>query len=119
MAIVEALPEAAGGRRRLALRSPATLEPIGELEGATADDVRAAVERARKAQPAWAELGLRERARHLRRALRVLLAREREFAAAIANETGKSEVVILSTEIVPACDAIEYWAKRARRVLAD
>ena len=43
MAIVEALQApAAGGRRRIQLRSPATLEPIGEIDVATADDVRAA-----------------------------------------------------------------------------
>jgi acyl-CoA reductase-like NAD-dependent aldehyde dehydrogenase len=118
MAIVEALAEEAG-RRRLGLRNPATLESLGAFEVASADDVRAAVERARKAQPAWAELGLDARARHLRRAVRALLARESEIAATIAAETGKPELEILATELVPACDAIEYYAKRARRVLAD
>ena len=69
MAIVEALQAAtAGERRRLLLRSPATLESVGEIDVATADDVRAAVEGARKAQPAWAEPGFDARARHLRRA---------------------------------------------------
>jgi len=74
MALVELLAGSPGGRRRLQLKSPATLDPIGEIEVATADDVRAAVERARKVQPTWAEAGFDERARHLRRAVRVLLA---------------------------------------------
>ena len=39
MAIVEALPAAPGGARRLGLRSPATLESIGAFGVATADDV--------------------------------------------------------------------------------
>jgi succinate-semialdehyde dehydrogenase/glutarate-semialdehyde dehydrogenase len=120
MAIVEVLQAAsAGERRRLLLRSPATLESLGEIDVATADDVRAAVEGARKAQPAWAEAGFDARARHLRRAVRVLLAREGEFAAAIARETGKPELEILSAEILAACDALEYYAKRAKKVLAD
>ena len=119
MALVEPLAGSSNGRRRLQLKSPATLEPIGEIEVATAGDVRAAVECARKAQPAWAEAGFRERATYLRRAVRVLLAREDEFAAAIARETGKPEVEILATEILSACDALEFYAKRARKLLAD
>ena len=119
MAVVEPLPDAVGGRRRLRLRSPATLEPIGEIEVHTADDVRAAVERARKVQPTWAALGYEERARYLRRAIRVLLAREAEFAETIARETGKPEFEVLSAELVAACDSLEFWAKRARRILAD
>lgn len=119
MALVELLPGSPNGRRRLQLKSPATLEPIGEIEVATADDVRAAVESARKAQPAWAEASFAERAGYLRRAVRVLLAREDEFAAAIARETGKPEVEILATELVAACDALEFYAKRAKKLLAD
>jgi acyl-CoA reductase-like NAD-dependent aldehyde dehydrogenase len=103
----------------LALRSPATLAPLGEIAVASADEVLAAVERARKAQVGWAEAGFDERARHLRRAARILLARRDELAAAIASETGKPAVEILATELIPACDALEYWAKRAKRVLAD
>ena len=44
MALVELLPGSPDGRRRLQLQSPATLEPIGAIEVATADEVRAAVE---------------------------------------------------------------------------
>jgi succinate-semialdehyde dehydrogenase/glutarate-semialdehyde dehydrogenase len=119
MAVVERLPDAAGGRRRLRLRSPATLEPIGEIEVQTADDVRAAVERARKVQPTWAALRFEERARSLRRAVQVLLARESEFAAVIARETGKPEFEAIATELLAGCDALEFWAKRAKRILAE
>jgi len=119
MAVVEPLPELPGARRRLRLRSPATLEPIGEIEVHTVDDVRAAVERARKVQPTWAALRCEERARHLRRAVRVLLAREAEFAETIARETGKPEFEAISAELVAACDALEFWAKRAKRILAE
>jgi len=119
MAVVEPLPEVPGARRRLRLRSPATLKPIGEIEIHTADDVRAAVERARKAQPTWAALRCEERARYLRRAVQVLLARESEFADTIARETGKPEFEAISAELVAACDALEFWAKRAKRILAE
>ncbi len=49
-------------RRHLKLKSPVTLEPIGELVCANADDVQAAIARARAAQPAWAATPMKERA---------------------------------------------------------
>ena len=61
MAIVDAAQTSSGTRRRLRLRSPVTLEPIDEIEVATADDVTAAVARARAAQPAWEALGFEGR----------------------------------------------------------
>ena len=44
MAIVTKLDTPEGARRRLRLASPATLEPIGEIECMTAEDVRGALE---------------------------------------------------------------------------
>jgi acyl-CoA reductase-like NAD-dependent aldehyde dehydrogenase len=79
MAIVEPIESQGGGRRRLGLSNPATLEAVGAIEVDSAADVAGAVERARKAQPAWAELGIPARARYLERAIRVLLARQEEF----------------------------------------
>jgi acyl-CoA reductase-like NAD-dependent aldehyde dehydrogenase len=119
MAVVEPLPDVPGQRRRLRLRSPATLEEIGEIDVHTAGDVRAAVDAARKAQPQWGDASFAERGRVLRRAVQVLLARQDEFVATIARETGKPEFEALAAEILAACDALEFWAKRARKVLAE
>ena len=65
MAIVEQLEVAPGEPRRLRLANPATLAPLGEVEIDSADDVRAAVLRARKAQRDWAEKSFDERGRFL------------------------------------------------------
>lgn len=92
---------------------------MGEIEVATADDVRAAVERARKAWPEWAALGTRERGRFLERALDVLMARQDEFLDVIVGETGKPRTEALASEIMAACDALQFYAKRAHRILAD
>ncbi len=119
MAVVEPLPSDPGARRRLRLKSPATLEPIGEIEVQSADDVRAALERARKVQSAWEALGFEGRARVLRRAAHVLVEQQDAFVATIVRDTGKPEIEALGAEILPACDALEFYAKRARRVLAD
>jgi len=120
MAIVERIEAATpDARRRLRLRNPATLAPLGEVEVATPSDVRAAVERARKAQPGWAALSFAERGRYLERAARTLAARQNEFVTAIVAETGKPELEALTTEVLTACDALSFYAKRAGRILAD
>jgi len=119
MAVVEPVETPAGARRRLRLRNPATLEEIGEIEVSTESDVRAAVERARKSQPGWASLRFEERGRYLRRAVRVLLERQDEFVDAIVRETGKPRAEALAVEILAACDALSFYARRAKRILAD
>lgn len=119
MAIVEQVEAAPGERRRLRLANPATRAPLGEIEVANASDVAAAVERARKAQREWAALSFDERGRYLERAAKVLLERESEFLDAIIAETGKPQQEAFATEILTACDALQFYAKRAKRILGD
>jgi succinate-semialdehyde dehydrogenase/glutarate-semialdehyde dehydrogenase len=119
MAVVERAEAGPDGRRRLRLANPATLAALGEIEVADATDVRAAVERARKAQPEWAALSFHERGRYLERAIRVLIERQDEFLDTILSETGKPRGEALATEILTACDALQFYAKRASRILAD
>ena len=118
MAVVAPIEPAPSGRRRLRLSHPATLEWIGEVELHTASDVSRAVERARKAQPQWAELGFEQRGRFLQRAVQQLVERQDEFADVIVRDTGKPRMDVLATEILGSCDAMTYYAKRAARVLA-
>jgi acyl-CoA reductase-like NAD-dependent aldehyde dehydrogenase len=119
MAVVEQIQERADGRRRLRLSNPATLAPVGEIEVDTAIDVQAAIDRARKAQPGWAELSFEERGRFLERAVRAILARQDALLDVIVSETGKPRVEALTTELLTACDALQFYAKRAKRILAD
>jgi acyl-CoA reductase-like NAD-dependent aldehyde dehydrogenase len=119
MAVVEQVENSSVGRRVLRLSSPASLAPVGEIEVQTAAEVRAAVERARKAQPAWAALSFEERGRYLERAVRVILEREDELLDVLVSETGKPRLEALASELVTACDALQFYAKRAKRVLAE
>ncbi len=119
MAILESVAESVAGRRRLRLSSPARLEPLGEIEVATASDVALALERARKVQPEWAGSGFRARQRLLERAVKILVERQEEFLDVIVSETGKPREEALVTEILAACDALQFYAKRAGRILAD
>lgn len=116
MAIVTPI-DLPGARRRLRLSNPATLEPIGEIEVETAEDVRAAVERARKAQPAWASLAVKERAKYLMLALKILIKRQEEFIDVILSETPKPRTQAILMDIFAACDSLNYYAKNSEKFL--
>lgn len=118
MAIVEAI-ESSGGARRLRVRSPATGDAIGEVRVASAAEVRAAVARARAAQPAWSAAGFDERARVMKRALKLLLERQEAVMEVIMRETGRSRFETIMMEMFPACDSLSFYAKRAKKLLAD
>ena len=116
MAIYEPI-EAAGSRRRLRLRSPVDLEPLGEIEVANRQDVEAAVERARKAQPDWAALSVEDRTRYLKRVSALLLEKQEDVIAQVVAETGKPRSEALSMEVFASLDALCYYAKNAARFL--
>jgi succinate-semialdehyde dehydrogenase/glutarate-semialdehyde dehydrogenase len=117
MAIIEPVPSE-GPRRRLRALSPATLEPLGEFDCASASDVRAAVERARKAQTEWAARSFEQRARILWRLLDIFVERQEEVIEAVMRETGKPRSEAISMEVFTCCDAIAYYAKNAEKFLA-
>ncbi|RMD84982.1 MAG: aldehyde dehydrogenase family protein, partial [Candidatus Dadabacteria bacterium] len=83
------------------------------------EDVRAAVARARAAQPEWARLSVREGARYLEGALDVLIARQDDVVATVCRETGKSPVEAMMIEVISSCDALAFWSRRAPKILAD
>jgi succinate-semialdehyde dehydrogenase/glutarate-semialdehyde dehydrogenase len=116
MAIYEPI-ESADPRRRYRLRSPIDREPIGELECMTPSDVARALERARKAQPAWAATPIAERAAVLRRVIELLLERPERVTEMVIRETGKTETEAFGMEIFASCDSLNYYAKNAARFL--
>lgn len=80
-------------------------------------EVRAAVDRARKAQRVWGALTVRERVRALR-ALRGLLVRRMDHVIeVIREETGKPAVEALGHEVMIIAGLMKAYEKRAPRVL--
>ena len=117
MAIVTPIEGPTGGRRRLGLASPATREPIGEIEVQNAHDVALALEAARKAQPDWAARPVSDRARYITRALQKLIERQDEFIDVMLRESGKPRAEVIMMEIFSACDVLTYYAKHAAEML--
>ena len=75
--------------RRVPSVSPATEEPVAEVAFAGEADIAAAVEAARAAQPKWAKLPGRERAKYLFRVARLIQERARELAVVESMDGGK------------------------------
>ena len=99
--------------------NPATGQVLGELECANEVQVEAAVRRARAAQPAWAELGLRRRIAVLREFQGKVYAKKSEIAAAITREVGKPLVEALVTEVLVVLDAARFLIDNAWGLLRD
>jgi acyl-CoA reductase-like NAD-dependent aldehyde dehydrogenase len=105
--------------RKIVSLNPATGEVLHELDCANEADVQAAMARAKSAQPAWAELGLRRRIAILRRFQAKLHAQKSEVAAAITREAGKPLVESLVTEVLVVLDAARFLIDHAFALLCD
>lgn len=86
----------------------------GEHDLATA---RAAIGRARAAQPAWAARALGERIAIIRRFHDLLVADADGMAATISQAMGKPRVDALAGEVLPSVMAARHYARRARSLL--
>jgi len=105
--------------RKIASVNPATRELLREFECVGDGEVQAAVERARAAQLAWADLGLRRRIAVLREFQAKLYAKKSEIAAAITREVGKPLVEALVTEVLVVLDITRFLIDNAWGLLRD
>ncbi|PVE10832.1 succinic semialdehyde dehydrogenase [Streptomyces scopuliridis] len=90
--VVVRLSRGVVGSGRTANHAPFTGERLAELPESTPEDVAAAFERARAAQPLWAALPVRQRAAVLLRFHDLLLERQAEVLDLIQLETGKARL---------------------------
>src|SRR5262245_14900224 len=92
--------------------NPATLEELGRFHIDSPADVKAAVARARVAQPHWSALSYRNRARYILKVRRALYDRQNEIVNIISDETGKPQFEALATEVFPIADLMTHFANR-------
>lgn len=105
--------------RRIVSLNPATGEVLREIECAGEREVASAVERARAAQPAWSEFGIRRRIEVLRKFQAALYARKSHIAAVITREAGKPLAEALVTEVLVVLDAARFLIDNAWNLLRD
>jgi acyl-CoA reductase-like NAD-dependent aldehyde dehydrogenase len=99
--------------------NPATGTVLRELECVSESEVLAAVARARAAQAAWGDLGVRNRIAVLREFQRRLHEKKSEVAEAITREAGKPVAEALTTEVLVVLDAARFLIDNAYGLLRD
>lgn len=103
-------------RQTIEVRSPASLEKIGEVSVDSPMDVRAAVARARDAARQWSALDHRQRSGILLSARDRFLADREGLIELLCKENGKPRLEAM-VEITYVCDVLSFYAKQARRFL--
>ncbi len=111
---IAASPE---GASVFAQTSPLDGQPLPAVNETSAADVARAVERARVAQRAWADVPVRERAAIIARVKKRLLTRAEEIAELVHKECGKPLEEAALAEVLPNADLIDYWTTAIEELL--
>ena len=98
--------------------SPVDLRPLEAVRTASADEIVAAVERARKAQPQWRSYSLKDRSAALVRAAKDMLRWRSEAIALARAEIGKVDAEGLFNEALGPLDTINGWSTIVARATA-
>lgn len=97
---------------------PFTGAPLASFPLSSAEDVRAATERARAAQPAWADRSVRERTDVLDRLGEIVLRRQSEILDMVQLESGKARRSAFE-EVADVAQVCRHFAVRGPDYLAD
>ena len=107
------------GEARIKSYAPATGELLGEVPNIVAEEVRAAVARARKAQEAWGVLPVEERCARVLRFRDAIVDRADEIVgSARARVRQAAPRGARSTRSMVVADIATYFAKTRRGILA-
>jgi succinate-semialdehyde dehydrogenase/glutarate-semialdehyde dehydrogenase len=98
-------------------RNPATGEIIGQIPLTPEDELSRMFAESRMAQPVWAAVPVKERARVITRVRDYILEHADEIADLITRDNGKLKVDALAAEVMPAVLAANFYAKKASHFL--
>ncbi|MBZ0288297.1 MAG: aldehyde dehydrogenase family protein [Anaerolineae bacterium] len=104
------------GHEQIAVKNPITGEEIGKIPVMTADEVRAAAQRARAAQPAWAARSVKERAGLLQAWADLMWQNQAQIIRKIREETGKNHFGAWE-EATVIDSTVAYYAHRGPQLL--
>ena len=100
-------------------RNPATGGILGYSSATPVDEVKGIIEKARAAQKSWSRLPVNQRKKYMFRVRDYMVKNAEEIAEMISKDNGKTRVDALSTEVLPAIMAVDYYAKHAKKFLKD
>ena len=104
---------------QIAVENPATGEVIGHVDDMGPEQIKAIVQRARRAQPAWEALGFEGRAEVMLELRHWFVQNRNRVIDLLVKENGKTREDALLAELFYVCDALGFWAKKAPSYLAD
>src|SRR5919204_6965694 len=122
MSTVEVKPEVqadGAGEATFPVENPATGATIASVPNLDAAGVKALVDRARAAQPAWEALGFEGRAEVMYELRRWVVDNRDRVAQTLSEENGKPADEAMLTEIFYVADSLGFWAKKGPKYLAD
>jgi acyl-CoA reductase-like NAD-dependent aldehyde dehydrogenase len=105
--------------QEFAVRNPRTGAPLYVLNEYSDAEVAAVYDRAQKAFERLRAMSVRQRLDEAVKLKEAILKNREKIIDRICEETGKSRMDALLTEIFPALDIIDYYDKNAGRFLAD
>ena len=105
------------GATTFATLDPRTGEVIAEVPEHSAEEVQAAVERARVAFVTWSRLPWDQRLDHVLKVRDLLLDRADEVVDVICRETGKLEGEAVLAELTATCELIEFYRRHGAKAL--
>jgi len=108
----------AGAGKTFAVLNPATGETLAEVADLEPADVRAAIEAAAAAFPAWAAKTAKERAAVLRVWFNLIMAAQEDLAQLMTAEQGKP-LAETRGEVAYGASFIEWFAEEAKRLYGD
>ena len=114
---MSAVLEVDADREQIISYNPATGAEVGRVTQTSPDEVKAAVERSRRAFQIWRKTSFAERKALIMRAREVILAQMDEIAHLISAESGKPFGEAMSMEIAPVLDLMQYFARNAEKLL--
>jgi succinate-semialdehyde dehydrogenase/glutarate-semialdehyde dehydrogenase len=106
----------AEAREHIPVTNPVSGQILGHIPVMTAEEVRDVVERARAAQPAWEALGVKARARLVRRWGDLLWDDQQTAMQTVRAETGKNETGAW-LEVLVIENTVSYYTHRAPQFL--
>ncbi|WP_232371627.1 aldehyde dehydrogenase family protein [Leptospira ainazelensis] len=98
-------------------QNPATLEEIGKVPNTDLTKMSEIFRKAREAQKQWASTKFAVRKKHILRMRDYIVEHAEELAEIVSKDNGKSRMDALSTEVLPAALAADWYAKNARHHL--
>jgi succinate-semialdehyde dehydrogenase/glutarate-semialdehyde dehydrogenase len=107
------------GKEVTVCTNPATGEVIAEYPINTVEDVITAVKNARRTQPAWQALPLKNKIRYVTKFAEYIQKNSAKITEIISQDNGKTPCDAMVAKVAPGALATAYYCKNAARFLAD